>query len=67
MEFVSHAARISDQCSCAAPQRATRAWRCWALLGAVAVLHSYTHIRLKKWKKYGNEKKYINKIKNDGK
>ena len=22
---------------------------------------------LKKWKKYGNEKKYINKIKNDGK
>ena len=42
MEFVSHAARISDQCGCAAPQRAARAWRCWALLGAVAVLHSYT-------------------------
>ena len=46
MEFVSHAARISDQCGCAAPQCAARAWRCWALLGAVAVLHSYTHIHL---------------------
>ena len=46
MEFVSHAACISDQCGCAAPQRAARAWRCRVLLGTVAVLHSHTHIHL---------------------
>ena len=35
MEFVSHAARISDQCGCAAPQQASTRRSRLALLGAV--------------------------------
>ena len=48
MEFVNHAARISDQCGCAAPQQASTRRSRLALLGAVrrcgcaTLSHSYT-------------------------